>query len=59
MEWELLMSTRQSATSAKVILDSFLLYFPAALRCASMAETKAERTALSGEPPGSRKEELW
>ena len=55
----LLTSTRQSSISAQVILPSLFWYFPWSRRYLSMAETKADLAAFSGEPPCSSQEELW
>ena len=52
-------STRASWMSLKVILLSLLVYLFCPFSQPSIAETKAERTALSGEPPYSSQEELW
>ena len=48
------MSTRQSSTSWKFIFESDLRYFPFFFIYASICDTNAERTALSGAPPYSR-----
>jgi hypothetical protein len=58
VENELVIKIRLSSMSEKVIFFSSFLYCPFALIKISTAETKAERTALSGEPPYSRKLEL-
>mgnify|MGYP003292279980 CR=1 FL=1 len=58
VEKEFTIRTSESLTSSNVIFASFLLYLPVFLIYLSKALTNAERAALSGEPPYSRKEEL-
>ena len=55
----LVTSISESAISWNVILDSLALYFSLSLICLSISATKAFLTALSGDPPCSRKLELW
>ena len=59
MEKLLLTSTRQSSTSAQVILLSLFWYLFCSRRYLSSAETKADFVAFSGLPPCSSQLELW
>ena len=58
VENEFVTRIRLSCMSPKVILDSFAVYLPLVLISLSKAATMACLTALSGDPPCSRKDEL-
>ena len=59
VENELVTRIRLSWISPKVSLASLAVYLLRALSSLSKAATKALLTALSGDPPCSRYDELW